>query len=197
MYRWFFTAKPNRAGPAFCVHPQLETLEDRCLPSAGMMPANPPMSTATPTASTNTIASLPHEQIHVLQDQFHQQTQLAIIRLEVEQVVLGLLQQFAPQAPQFQSLITSLTSAIPMHQATVQMLQDESDLLDKLDDLQDQVLILNGVIQNGSPLVAVLRQLGDEQAANALAKTILTDQASVQTLQPQIETVEVEVSAFV
>lgn len=204
MNLWFFSAKPNRprqrAAPS--VRLLLEPLEDRCLPSANpMMPmaaaVNQPMAASTPPAAVNTIASLSHDQVHMLQDQSHQQTQLATIRLEVEQIVLGLLQEFAPQAPQFQPLIASLTGAIPMQQATVQTLQNQSNLLDQLDDLQDQSLMLGAVIQNGSALVPVLQQLGDEPLANSIKNTIAADQAAVQALQPQIATVEQEVSTFV
>ncbi|HWG44213.1 MAG TPA: hypothetical protein VN688_15650 [Gemmataceae bacterium] len=196
---WFFSAGPNRVRrhprPAPSVRPFLESLEDRCLPSANFMPVS--AAASTPPAAMNTIASLSHDQIHMLQDQSQQQTALATIRLEVEQVVLGILQQFAPQTPQFQPVIASLTSDIPARQATVQMLQHQTDLLNQLDDLQDQSLILNAVIQNAAPVVSVLQQLGNEQAANALQNTIVADQAAVQALQPQIAAVEVEVSAFV
>jgi hypothetical protein len=147
-------------------------------------------------ASVNTIASLPHDQIHNLQDFFHQQTQNAAIELEVEQIVLSLVQQFAPQAPQFQPLIAALTGAIPMQQATVQTLQNQSNLLDQLDDLQDQVIILNATIQNDSAVIPVLRQLGNQQQANALQNAIVADQATIQALQPQIAAAEQEVSAF-
>lgn len=203
MNLWFFPTKSNRAprdrrSTAF-VRPMLEPLEDRCLPSASMMmmPASQPMSSAAPTASANTIASLPHDQVHNLQDFFHQQTQNATIQLEVEQIVLSLLQQFAPQAPQFQPLIGALTGAIPMQQATVQTLQNQSNLLDQLDDLQDQVIILNGTIQNDSAVIPVLRQFGNQQAANSLASTIVADQAMVQALQPQIAAAEEQVSTFI
>src|SRR5262249_31635815 len=138
----------------------------------------------------------PHDQIHTLQDQSQQQTALATIRLEVEQVVLGFLQQFAPQAPQFQPVIAFLTSAIPAQQAIVQTLQNQTNLLTQLDDLQDQALILNAVIRNGTALLPVLQQVGNGQAANTLQNTIVADQAAVQALQPQITAVEVEVSAF-
>lgn len=201
MNLWFFSTWSSRAprerrSTPF-VRPMLEPLEDRCLPSANMMPAGQPMSSAAPPASANTIASLPHDQIHNLQDFFHQQTQNATIQLEVEQIVLSLVQQFAPQASQFQPLIAALTGAIPMQQATVQTLQNQSNLLDQLDDLQDQVIILNGTIQNDSGAIPLLQQLGNQQAANALANTIAADQAMVQALQPQIAAVEQEVSAFV
>jgi hypothetical protein len=202
MRLWFFSRKPNRARrPASSVRPLLEPLEDRCLPSASMMPtsaaASPPISAGTPSAAVNTIASLSHDQIHMLQDQFHQQTALATIRLEIEQVVVSLLQPFAPQVPQLQPVVAGLTSAIPMQQATVQTLQNQSNLLDQLDDLQDQVIILNATIQNDSTLIPVLRQLGNEQAASALTNTILANQATIQALQPQIAAVEQEVSMFV
>src|SRR5262249_29471279 len=101
---WFFYAEPNHPRrhprPVPSVRPHLEPLEDRCLPSANFMPAS--AAASTPPAAVNTIASLPHDQIHVLQDQSQQQTALATVGLAVEQVVLGFLQQFAPQAPQFQ-----------------------------------------------------------------------------------------------
>src|SRR6185312_6540166 len=133
---WIITARlrPARRQPcsASTVRPLLESLEDRCLPSV-MSP-----TASTSPAAVNTIASLPHDQIHVLQDQSQQQTAMATLRLEVEEIVLGLLQEFAPQAPQFQPLIASLTADIPMQQATVQILQMQTDLLNQLDDLQDQ-----------------------------------------------------------
>src|SRR5579884_1519378 len=84
--------------------PTLEPLEDRCLPSANMM-----MATGLPTPPTNVqppgvtaIASLPHDQIHVLLSQSQQQAAIATIVLDVEQATLALVQQIAPQAPQFQ-----------------------------------------------------------------------------------------------
>jgi hypothetical protein len=202
---WFFSAGPNHTrrhqSPAPSVRPLLEPLEDRCVPSANLMPVSaaaiqsPPAST--PPAAINTIASLSHDQIHTLQNQSQQQSATATISLEVEQVVLGFLQQFAPQAPQFQPVIAFLRSAIPAQQATVQTLQNQTNLLNQLDDLQDQALILNAVIQNDTAVVPVLQQFGNQPAANALKNTIVADQAAVQALQPQITAVEVEVSTFV
>jgi hypothetical protein len=195
---WFFSAEANRARrrqrPAPSVRPLLEPLENRCLPSASMMPASTAVSA--PPAAVNTVASLSHDQIHALQDVFQQQTTQATIRLEVEQIALGILQPFAPQAPQLQSLIAGLTSAIPAQQATVQTLQNQTNLVNQLDDLQDQAIILNATIQNAAALIPVLQQFGNAQAANALKNTIVADQATVQALQPQIAAVEVEVSAF-
>ena len=196
---FFFATRPNhtrrRQCPAVSVRPFLERLEDRCLPSADMMPVS---AAASPSpAAVNAIASLSHDQVHTLQDVFQQQTTQAINLLQVEQIVLGVLQQFAPQAPQFQPLIAALTSAIPMQQATVQTLQNQSNLLDQLDDLQDQVIILNGTVQNDSAVIPALQQLGNQQAANSLATTIAADQAMVQALQPQIAAAEQEVSTFV
>ena len=75
-------------------------------------------------------------------------------------------------------------------------LQNQTNLLNQLDDLQDQALILNATIQNAAALVPVQQQLGNVPAANTLQSIIATDQAAVQTLQPQITAVEVEVSAF-
>jgi hypothetical protein len=152
---------------------------------------------STPPAAVNTIASLPHDQIHMLQDVFQQQTTQAIVTLEVEQIALGILQQFAPQAPQFQPVIAFLTSAIPAQQVTVQTLQNETNLVNQLDDVQDQAIILNAMIQNAAVLIPVLQQQGNVQAVNALESMIATDQAAVQALQPQITATEVEVSAFV
>jgi hypothetical protein len=199
MNLFFFATGPKHAHrrpcPAVSVRPFLEHLEDRCLPSADMMPVS---AAANPSPSAvNAIASLPHDQIHMLQDQFQQQTTQAIIRLEVEQIVLGVLQQFASQAPQFQPVIAFLTNDIPMQQATVQTLQNQTNLLNQLDDVQDQSIILNGMIQNAAALIPVFQQLGNQQAVNALKNTIATDQAAVQALQPQIMAAEVEVAAFV
>jgi hypothetical protein len=157
----------------------------------------PTAAASTPPAAVNTIASLPHDQIHVLQDQSQQQTDMATIRLEVEQVVLGILQPFASQVPQLQPAIAFLTSAIPAQQATVATLQNQTNLLNQLDDLQDQALILNATIQNAATLIPVQQQLGNVQAVNILQSIIATDQSAVQALQPQINAVEVEVSAFV
>jgi hypothetical protein len=148
-------------------------------------------------AAVNAVASLSHDQIHVLQDQFQQQTTQASIRLQVEQIVLGVLQQFAPQVPQFQPVIAFLTNAIPAQQATVQTLQNQTNLLNQLDDLQDQGIILNGMIQNAAALIPVFQLQGNQQAVNALQSTIATDQAAVQALQPQIAAVEAEVATFV
>ncbi|HEY7422982.1 MAG TPA: hypothetical protein VH682_01955 [Gemmataceae bacterium] len=133
----------------------------------------------------------------MLQDVFQQQTTQAIVTLEVEQIALGILQQFAPQAPQFQPVIAFLTSAIPAQQVTVQTLQNETNLVNQLDDVQDQAIILNAMIQNAAVLIPVLQQQGNVQAVNALESMIATDQAAVQALQPQITATEVEVSAFV
>jgi hypothetical protein len=160
-----------------------------------MMPVS---AAASPSpAAVNAIASLSHDQIHVLQDVFQQQTTQAINRLQVEQVVLGVLQQFAPQAPQFQPVIAFLTNDIPAQQATVQTLQNQTNLVNQLDDVQDQAIILNGMIQNAAALIPVLQQLGNQQAANALMNTIAADQAAVQALQPQIAAAEAAVAAFV
>lgn len=191
----FFT-RLNRARrqprPAPSVRPHLESLEDRCLPSASSM-----MAASTPPAAVNTVASQSHDQIHTLQDQSQQQTTAATIRLEVEQIALGILRPFATQLPQLQPLIASLTAAIPMQQATVQTLQNQTNLLNQLDDVQDQALILNAQIQQGAALVPVLQQLGDTAAANAVTNILFADQAAVQALQPQITMVEQEVSSFV
>ena len=75
-------------------------------------------------------------------------------------------------------------------------LQNQTNLLNQLDDLQDQALILTAMIQNASALAPVQQQLGNVAAANTLQSIIATDQAAVQTLQPQITAVEVEVSDF-
>jgi hypothetical protein len=157
----------------------------------------PSATASTPPAAANTIASLPHDQIHVLQDQSQQQLDSATIRLEVEQIVLGILQPFALQAPQFQPVIAFLKSDIPAQQATVTTLQNQTNLLNQLDDLQDQGLILNATIQNAAALIPVQQQLGNVQAANTLQGIIAMDQSAVQALQPQINAVEVEASAFV
>lgn len=201
---WFFSADPSQPRrhqrPDSSVRPRLEALEDRCLPSVSMMPASATVassSASTPPAVVNTIASLPHEQIHVLQDQSQQQTDLATLRLEVEQLALGILQLFAPQVPQVQPAIAFLTSAIPAQQATLTMLQNQTNLLNQLDDLQDQALILNATIQNANVLLPMQQQIGNMQGVNTLQSIIAADQATVQLLQPQITAVEVEVSAFV
>jgi hypothetical protein len=200
---WFFSTDPyhSRRCPGPPTRPFLEPLEDRCLPSSNVMAASasvaPTSSASTPPAAVNTIASLSHDQIHMLQDQSQQQTDSATIRLEVEQAVLGILRQFASQEPQFQAAIAFLTNAIPAQEATVTSLQNQTNLLNQLDDLQDQALILNATIQNVAALVPVQQQLGNVQAASTLQGIIASDQATVQSLQPQITAVEVEVSAFV
>src|SRR5262245_17426036 len=117
---WFFSTGPDhscrRQRTVPTVRPLLEPLEDRCLPSMSSMPVSasvaPSPASLSPTA-VNTIASLSHDQIHMLQDQSQQQTAVATVRLEVEQAVLGILQLFAPQVPQLQPDITLLTNAIP------------------------------------------------------------------------------------
>jgi hypothetical protein len=151
----------------------------------------------TPAAGANTIASLSHDQIHVLQDQSQQQAANAAFVLQVEQFVLAVLEQFGPQAPQFQPLIATLTSVIPAQQSLAQTLQNQSNLLNQLDDLQDQALILGAEIQNDTALVPVLQRFGAMQTANQLQSTIAADLAAVQALQPQIVAVEQEVSTFV
>lgn len=194
----FFSSQPDRdvrhRRPAPSVRPFLESLEDRCLPSASMMTTGTP---ATPAASVNTVASLTHDQIHMLQDQSQQQAAIASFTLAVEQFVFAVVQQIAPQAPQFRPLLTNLASAIPAQQATVQTLQNQSNLLNQLDDLQDQVIILGSGIQNDTALTAVFQQMGNTQAVNSLQSTIAHDQASIQALQPQIAAVELEVSTLV
>jgi hypothetical protein len=163
------------------------------LPSAAVAPSPASMS---PTA-VNTIASLSHDQIHMLQDQSQQQTAVVTVRLEVDQAVLSILQLFAPQVPQIQPDIALLTNAIPAQQAIVNTLQNQTNLLNQLDDLQDQSIILTAEIQNATALVPTLLQQGNVQAANLLQNIIAADQSEVQALQPQIAAVEVEVSAFV
>lgn len=165
-----------------------------------MMPADISMGTmpaSAPPLAANTIASVPHDQIHVLQDQIQQQTTIAAITLEVEQIVFGILQRFAPQVPQVQPAIAFLTSVIPGQQATVTKLQNQTNLLNQLDDLQDQALILNAMIQNDAASIPMQQQLGNTQAVNMLRNSIAADQAAVQALQPQIAAVEGVVSAFV
>jgi hypothetical protein len=90
-----------------------------------------------------------------------------------------------------------LTNAIPTQQATVQTLQNQTNLLNQLDDVQDQGIILNGMIQNAAALIPVFQLQGNQQAENALKSTIATDQAAVQALQPQIAAAEAAVAAFV
>ncbi len=192
----FFSSEMDRAArrPAPSVRPLLESLEDRCLPSASMMTSSTMSATS---ASVNTVASLSHDQIHKLQDQSQQQVSVAGFTLAVEQFVLAVAQQLTPQAPQVKPLVSALTSIIPAQQALVQTLQNQSNLLNQLDDLQDQVIMLDAEIQNGTALIAVFQQQGNMQAVNGLLSTIAHDQASIQALQPQIAAVEVEVSTFV
>ncbi len=201
---WFFSDRPNRSRrdrrPALPIRPFLELLEDRCVLSMTMMPASTAMGTmpaSAPPMAVNTIASVPHDQIHVLQDQSQQQTAIATITLEVEQAVLGILQVFAPRVPQVQPAIAFLSSVIPGQQATVATLQNQTNLLNQLDDLQDQALILNAMIQNDAASIPMQQQLGNTQAVNMLQNSIAADQAAVQALQPQIAAVEGEVSNFV
>jgi hypothetical protein len=194
--------------------PTLEELEDRCLPSANMMmsmgmpppPMNVPSlgmqtmtlpSTTAPSMGGTAIASLSHDQIHLLQAQFQQQAAIATIVLEVDQVALAILQPFAPQTPQFRPVIANLTSAIPAQQAAAQTFQNQSNLLNQLDALQDQALILGAGIQIDTSLVPVLQQLRAVQTANNLQSVIAQDQAAEQALQPPIAAVEQQVSPFV
>lgn len=199
MRSWFFSTGSNqsrrRPSPAPTVRPLLEPLEDRSLPSANMMPASTPAAPSP--AAVNAIASLPHDQIHVLQAVFTQQTEMATIQLEVEQVVLGILQPFAQQVPQIQPVIGFLNSVIPGQQATVNTLQNQTNLVNQLDAVQDQAIILDATIQNDAAMVPVQQQLGNMQTVNTLQSMIVADQAAVQALQPQITAVEVEVAAFV
>jgi hypothetical protein len=201
---WFFSTGPSHSRrhlrPAPPVHPFLESLEDRCLPSGNPMAASAsvaPSPANTMPAAVNSIASLSHDQIHMLQDQSQFQTALATVRLEVEQAVLGILDVFAPHMPQFQPLIAFLNHSIPAQQATVNSLQNQNNLLNQLDDLQDQGIILDVQIQNAATLIPRLQQVGNVPEANALKNLISADQAAVLALQPQITAVEVEVSAFV
>jgi hypothetical protein len=214
---WFFSSHPDRcrrhSGTAATVRPRLESLEDRSVPSMTAMPASgaaapsmmamsatvsaAPSSASTSPPTANAIASLSHDQIHVLQDQSQLQTANATVTLEVEQAVLGILQLFAPQVPQVRPEIALLTNAIPAQQATVATLQNQTSLLNQLDNLQDQSIILSAEIQNATSLVAMLQQSGNAQTANTVQGIIAADQAAVQALQPQIAAVEVEVSAFV
>jgi hypothetical protein len=199
MRLWFSSAAAHAARQP--VRPILEPLEDRCLPAVNMLqasfPITPQLTASTVATGANTIASLPHDQIHNLQDQSQQQATNAAFTLAVEQFVLGILQPFAPRVPQFQPLIATLTGAIPAQQALVQTLQNQLNLLNQLDDLQDQVLILGAAIQNDTALVPVLQQFGAGQTANQLQNTIAQDQATVLALQPQIVAVEQQVSTFV
>jgi hypothetical protein len=218
MHRWILAIasklvrRPPGSRPPY--RPTLEQLKDRCLPSANlMMPMGMPtplmnaqsmgMQAATmpsanmPSTGVTAIASLPHDQIHVLQAQSQQQAAIATIVLDVEQAALALVRQLAPQAPQFQPLIANLTRAIPAQQAAVRTFQNQSNLLNRLDTLQDQALILGAEIQIDASLVPVLQQSGAAQTANSLRSTIAQDQAAVQALQPQIAAVEQQVSTFV
>lgn len=204
MKLWFSSSGPHssrrcrRSAPTGYL--LLEPLEDRCVPSISSMPASAsvaPSPSASIPAAVNPIASLSHDQIHDLQAQSQQQTAIATVRLEVEQTVLGILQLFAPQAPQFQPAIALLIGAIPTQQAAVNSFQNQTNLLNQLDDLQDQSITLSAQIQSANGLLPTLQQLGDVQTANMLQNIIAADQATVQALQPQIAAVEVEVSAFV
>ncbi len=154
-------------------------------------------SVSTPATAGNPIASLSHDQIHVLQARSQQQTAIATVRLEVEQAVLGILQLFAPQMPQIQPAMALRTGAIPAQQSAVNSLQNQTNLLNQLDDLQDQSITLGAEIQNATALVPMLLELGNVQVANMLQSLIAADQLAMQALQPQIAAVEVEVSAFV
>jgi hypothetical protein len=145
MRLWFSPARPKRdrrpPRPAPSVRLCLESLEDRCLPAA-----------------VSTVASLTHDQIHLLQDQSQQQAAIAAIGVEVDQVVLAILQPFAPQVAQVRPLIATLTSAIPAQQAVAQALQNQSNLLNQLDDLQDQVLLNPAAAQALQPQIAAVEQ---------------------------------------
>jgi hypothetical protein len=155
----------------------------------------PPMNVQP--AGVTAVASLPHDQIHVLLAQSQQQAAIATIVLDVEQAALALVKQLAPQAPQFQPVIANLTRAIPAQQAAARTFQNQSNLLNQLDALQDQSRNLSATIQIDTSLVPVLQQLGAAQAANGLRSTIAHDQAAVQALQPQITAAEQQVSTFV
>jgi hypothetical protein len=165
------------------------------MPASSSVAPSPPASTSA--TAGNPIASLSHDQIHVLQAQSQQQTAIATVRLEVEQTVLGILQLFAPQVPQIQPAIALLTNTIPAQQAAANSLQNQTNLLNQLDDLQDQSITLSAQIQSANGLLPTLQQLGNVQTANMLQSIIAADQATVQALQPQTAAVEVEVSAFV
>jgi hypothetical protein len=199
MRLWFSSAAAHAARRP--VRLALEPLEDRCLPAATMlqpgMLATPQQAAGALSAGESRIAALSHDQIHNLQDQSQQQASNAAFTLAVEQFVLGFLQPFAPQVPQFKPLITTLTGIIPAQQTQVQTLQNQLNLLNQLDDLQDQVLILGGVIQNDTALVPVLQRFGAGQTASSLLSTLAQDQAAVLALQPQIAAVEQQVSTFV
>jgi hypothetical protein len=192
---WFFSAGSKhdrrRQRPAPTVRPFLESLEDRCVPSATST------SAGTSPAPVNTVAALSHDQIHAIQDQSQQQTANATILLEVEQVVLGILQPFAAQVPQIQPDIALLTSVIPGQQARVNTLQNQTNLLNQLDNLQDTVIIDTAQIQQANGLIPTFQQQGNTQEVNALQSIIAADQAQIQAVQPQINAVEVEVSTFV
>jgi hypothetical protein len=112
----------------------------------------------------STVAALTHDQIHLLQDLSQQQAAIATLGVEVDQVVIGILQQVVPQAPQFGPLLAGFTSALQAQQAAAQTLQHQAGLLNQLDALQDQVIL---------------------------------NPASAQALQPQIATVEQQVSVFI
>lgn len=199
MRSWFVSISPNQSGrrqrPVSSLRLLLEPLEDRCLPSMNSMPASPTIAPSS--ATVNTIASLSHDQIHMLQDQSQQQTAFATARLETEQAIQNLLQLFASQLPQIRPAIAFLASDIPAQQGVVNSLQNQTNLLNELDDLQDQSIILTAEIQNATALVPMLLQNGDVQAANMVQSIIDMDQTAVPMLQPQIAAVEVEVSAFI
>jgi hypothetical protein len=86
MRSWFFSTGANhshrRPVPPVC--PFLETLEDRWLPPTNVMSASasvaPSAAASTPPAAANAIASLPHDHIHVLQDQSQQRPRRAFRR---------------------------------------------------------------------------------------------------------------------
>jgi hypothetical protein len=190
------TKRGNRS--KYTVRLGLEALEDRTLPSASMlgsMMAPSPQPTASATA-TNAIAALSHDQIHTLQDQAQQQATIATLTLQVEQFVLSVLKPFAAQFPQVKPFLNALSNAIPMQQARATQLQNQSNALDQLDSLQDQVILLDGEIQNDSMLVPVLQQIGAVQVANGLLHKISQDQLAVQALQPQITGAEQVVAAL-
>jgi hypothetical protein len=213
LFRSSRSHRPRRL-PA-SVRPVLEHLEDRCLPSANFpqpslglspvptaSPGNgavtaPMVSTRAAPAVMSTTAPLTHDQVHTLMAQTQLQTVIETIDLDVDQLVLANLQQRGVQTPPILRAIASLTSDIVADQAVVQNLQQKFSLLSQLDADQDQVQNLNTRIQFDTAAIPILQRFGARQIAVGLQSTIDNDQAAIQALQPGIDALEQEVSAFI
>jgi hypothetical protein len=173
--------------------PNLEALESRHVPSVTMPSPAPPV--AAPADSSGTLT---HTQIHVMLHQNQIALKRTELNLSIDQHVLAALQKNPAPTPQQMQKIATLEADIPADQAEIQTFQMQVSVLSQLDDLTDQQRMLTRQVQVDTTLISALQKVG-APAAQEVAKlqgVVANDQATLQSIQPQIDALEQQVAGF-